>query len=176
MKDEIKIKINLLTKEGEASFIDRLVFFLLHYLRYIVVLTQITVIVVFFFRIMIDQEIIDLEEKINEKEEIIRISKFLIEDGKKYDFALKQVKIITDSQKNSNDYLNITFSSIPKGVWLENFTMTKEKISLSGFSRDPFLVRYLEQQLKKEERFDNVSVEKIIKLDFGYQFIINVKI
>ena len=60
---------------SERTFSEKVLYFSLHYLRYIIVLTQITVIAVFFFRFKVDQEIIDLKEKVTQKQEIFKITK-----------------------------------------------------------------------------------------------------
>lgn len=171
-----KIRINLLDKDKEKPFVNKFIYFLLHYLRYIVVITQIVVISVFFLRIIIDQEIIDLEEKIKEKQEIITISRSLLEEGERYDFAIDQVKTILSNQDKKNDNLNIIFSSIPKGVFLNNLTMTRNFISIDGFANDPFLVRVIHKRLVDFNGFKEVIVERIVKLNFNYQFTINVRI
>ncbi|MDO8741626.1 MAG: hypothetical protein Q7J11_00595, partial [Candidatus Roizmanbacteria bacterium] len=61
----MKYKINLLEKK-ETSLLDKLTFFGLNYLRYIIVITQLVVIGVFFYRFQIDQSIIDLKEGVNQ--------------------------------------------------------------------------------------------------------------
>jgi len=65
-------RINLLEKK-EQSLLDRLTFFGLNYLRYIIVITQLVVIGVFFYRFQIDQRIIDLKEGVEQKKEIVNI-------------------------------------------------------------------------------------------------------
>jgi len=68
----MRYNINLIEKK-EVSLLDRLIFFCLNYLRYIIVITQLVVIGVFFYRFQIDQRIIDLKEGVDQKKEIVKI-------------------------------------------------------------------------------------------------------
>lgn len=175
MKERPKITINLLSKKEETSFINHLVFFLLHYLRYIVVITQIIVIVVFFLRIVIDQEIIDLEEKISEKKEIIKMTKPLVQEGEKYSFELFEVKKILDYQNNLNNYLSNIFSSIPRGVYLNDLSVTEDSAKFSGRAKEAKLIKNLYLKLTKEKKFKEVIIDYIDKKDLYFDFKIYVK-
>ena len=68
----MRYKINLLEKK-DIGLLDKLTFFGLNYLRYIIVVTQLIVIGVFFYRFQIDQRIIDLKEAVEQKREIVKI-------------------------------------------------------------------------------------------------------
>ena len=68
----MRYKINLLEKK-DIGLLDKLTFFSLNYLRYIIVITQLVVIGVFFYRFQIDQKIIDLKEGVEQKKEIVKI-------------------------------------------------------------------------------------------------------
>ncbi len=57
----MKYKINLLLKK-EEGILDKIYIFLVNYLRYIIVITQFVVIGVFFYRLQVDQRVIDLKE------------------------------------------------------------------------------------------------------------------
>ena len=61
----MKYQINLL-QEKEKDISGKIIYFALHYLRYILVVTQIVVIAVFFYRFKIDQEVIDLRDELKQ--------------------------------------------------------------------------------------------------------------
>lgn len=171
-----QISINLLTKRNEDSYISKFIYFSLHYLRYIVVLTQIAIISVFFYRVMIDQEIIDLEEKILEKKEIINVSKSLWNEAKKIDFVINQSKKILTSQEENINNINMIFSSVPDGLFFEYFSLSKENIHIKGKTKDIELIKNFYFNLLKKNKFKNVLIEKISKLETNYEFTINVEI
>lgn len=68
----MKYRINLLPQK-ETPLTEKIVYFALNYLRYIIVITQLVVIAVFFYRFQIDQKIIDLKESVDQKKEILQI-------------------------------------------------------------------------------------------------------
>jgi len=61
--------INLLPVD-ELSIGDHIVYFSFHYLRYVLVITQLVVACVFFYRFKVDQDIIDLRESVSQKKQI----------------------------------------------------------------------------------------------------------
>ena len=73
----MKYQINLL-QEKEKDISGKIIYFALHYLRYILVVTQIVVIAVFFYRFKIDQEVIDLRDELKQKQEIVQVSSPLL--------------------------------------------------------------------------------------------------
>jgi len=87
----MKYQINLLPKK-EKDFVDRGIYFALHYLRYVLVLTQIVVIAVFFYRFQIDQEIIDLKDELTQKQEIVAVSAPLLSEAQVVDVKTKQTR------------------------------------------------------------------------------------
>ncbi|PJB87766.1 hypothetical protein CO083_05355, partial [Candidatus Roizmanbacteria bacterium CG_4_9_14_0_8_um_filter_34_12] len=64
----MKYKINLLLPK-EKNWLDKVIYFGLNYLRYILVITQTVIIMVFFYRFKIDQEIVDLKDAVKQKQE-----------------------------------------------------------------------------------------------------------
>src|SRR3989344_1408018 len=97
-----RYQINLIKKK-EKGIVDRLGDFFLHYLRYLIVITQIVVIAVFFFRFQIDQEIIDLKESIDQKREILKVTKPLVVDASVIDGKVGEVKKIIALQGKLTD-------------------------------------------------------------------------
>src|SRR3989339_2271771 len=96
----MKYKINLLPQK-ETSLIEKLMYFALNYLRYIIVITQLVVIGVFFYRFQIDQRIIDLKEAVDQKKEIVKIVLPLLNEAAKID---KKTLIINESIQKQNKF------------------------------------------------------------------------
>jgi len=93
----MKYKINLLP-EKERDFLDKGIYFVVHYLRYVLVITQIVVISVFFYRFKIDQEIIDLKDELQQKQEIVAVSGSLLKEAEIVDLKTKQIREILVNQ------------------------------------------------------------------------------
>ena len=114
----MKYKINLLTIHKEKP-LDRVIYFTLNYLRYILVITQIVVIGVFFYRFKVDQEIVDLQDTIDQKKEIVLVSQPMIKLAKQNSFKLGQVEDIVKKQKNFLNSIDYVLSIFPEKFLLK---------------------------------------------------------
>lgn len=170
-----KYQINLLKKK-EVGLIDKFIYFSLHYLRYIIVITQIVVIGVFFFRIMVDQEIVDLKEAVDQKQEIVRVTFLLVEEAEAVEQRTSEAKRVLEKQGVFTDNLNYVFSTIPAGVVLNNFEASEKFIKLTGFTLDSGRVRFIYQKLKEEQQFKEVILNQIVKSNLGFEFSITIAI
>src|SRR3990167_464161 len=113
----MKYKINLLGRRKEQP-LERLIYFMLHYLRYILVITQIVVIGVFFYRFKVDQEMVDLQEALDQKKEIIQVSQPLIKEAKREAFKLDQARSIITRQLTLIESLDYLLSLFPENLFL----------------------------------------------------------
>ena len=121
----MKYKINLITQRKEKQ-IDRLIYFMLHYLRYILVITQIVVIGVFFYRFKVDQEMVDLQEALDQKKEIIQVSQPLIKEAKREAFKLDQARSIITRQLTLIESLDYLLSLFPENLFLTKLKVAKD--------------------------------------------------
>lgn len=165
----MKYKINLLSIKKEKP-LDRVIYFALNYLRYILVITQIVVIGVFFYRFKVDQEIVDLQDSINQKKEIIQVSQPLIKDAKIAAFKLDQVESIVSAQRTSVAATDYLLSLFPEKFFLKKMQISQETISLEGFTQDLQVLKAFLSRLKKEAKFAKIELKNIKKSDLGLEF------
>lgn len=169
----MKYKINLLSRKKE-SLIDKLIYFALSYLRYILIITQIIVIVVFFYKFKVDQEIVDFQESVEQKKEIIEVTQPLFVEAKTTDFQIKEVRRIIERQNNFLsviDYLSTTF---PEKLYLTKLTITNDSMKLEGYGDNGLLVQGFYQRLKSDKRFATVTLKSLKKIDLGLSFEIEL--
>lgn len=166
-------QINLLFKK-ELKFFERIIYFSLHYLRYIIILTQIVVIGVFFYRFKIDQDIVDLKEEISQKEEILKTTIPLIKEAKLIESESKQIGGVLDSQEEFLSHLNYLFSIIPQKIVLNKFSKEGDKIQLNGVAADVEIIKLLSQKIKNDKKFKNVNITQVTKTAFGFEFLISL--
>ena len=165
----MKYKINLITRKKEKT-VDKLIYFMLNYLRYILVITQIVVIGVFFYRFQIDQELVDLEEATEQKKEIIQVSQPMIIEAKKESFKLNETRLILNKQKNTLEAIDYLISLYPESLYLTKLTLSKETITFVGISQEPQSVNSFMQRLRDEARFKQINLKNIKKGDEGLEF------
>jgi len=167
----MRYKINLMHKK-EISLIDRMTFFGLNYLRYIIVITQLIVIGVFFYRFQIDQRIIDLKESVEQKKEIVKIVLPLLNEAAKID---KKTSIIDETllqQEKFSGMLEYFIASFPETVILTNLEIKDGAIKIMGDASNAKDLQSFYATLKKENKFKTVSLQNIKRTETGYNFIL----
>lgn len=167
----MRYKINLLGKKN-LSLLDSLAFFGLNYLRYIVVITMLVVIGVFFYRFQIDQRIIDLRDGVQQKEEIVKITLPLLNEAAKID---KKTSVINETllkQKKFSEMVNYFIASFPETIILTNMEIKGESIKITGDATNAQHLQAFYALLKKENKFKTINLQNIKKTETGYNFIL----
>jgi len=165
----MRYKINLIEKK-EFGLLDKLTFFSLNYLRYIIIITQLIVIGVFFYRFQIDQRIIDLKEEVDQKREIVKIVLPLLNEAAKID---KKTSIIDETllkQKKFSEMIEYFTASFPETIILTNMEIKDESIKITGEAGNIQHLQAFYILLKKENRFKKVGLQNIKKTETGYNF------
>ncbi|KKP52738.1 MAG: hypothetical protein UR42_C0005G0006 [Candidatus Roizmanbacteria bacterium GW2011_GWA2_33_33] len=167
----MRYKINLLEKK-DIGLLDKLTFFSLNYLRYIIVITQLVVIGVFFYRFQIDQKIIDLKEGVEQKKEIVKIVLPLLDEVAKID---KKTLIINETllkQKKFSEMIDYFITSFPETISLTNMEVKNESIKITGDATNAQHLQAFYTLLKEENKFKMVSLQNIKKTETGYNFVL----
>ncbi len=166
----MKYDINLLSKK-EEEFFDRAVHFALNYLRYILVITQLVVIVVLFYRFKIDNDILELREAIGQKREIIRVTTPLLEEAARLDVQVEGTLSSTSKQDSTQEALSYLLSVFPQDVTLSKLTIQNGQYQMSGASLDAATVQLFYQKLATDKRFEIVTLQNLVKdADLGITF------
>lgn len=165
----MKYKINLMPRK-ETPLLERLVYFSLNYLRYIIVITQLVVIGVFFYRFQIDQRIIDLKDAVDQKKEIVQIVLPLLNEASRIDKKTTQIENIIKIQNDFQGMLKYLLSVFPQTASLDTLEISSTMIKLTGSATDPRHLQAFYALLKKDQRFTDVQFQNIKKSDNGYDF------
>ena len=171
----MKYQINLISSSSNrVKPVDRIIYFSLNYLRYILVITQIVVIGVFMYKFRVDQKIIDLNESATEKQEIITVSQPLIKEARAADFTIRQSQTLMNQQGNFSNMVQYLFSGFPKDLFLTKFSYDGGSVSLVGYTQNVQVLKGYYQNLKKEAKFKDIELKGIVKSDLGYEFTFNL--
>ena len=165
----MKYQINLIYSKKEESA-KKIFYFIYNYLRYIIVITQIIVIFVFFNKIKYDQEIIDLQETVLQQKEIINVSKPLTKEYLLIKKKVDKIDFLSLKQELILDELTYLSSIFPKGITLSNMEYKEGSLKIVGNTNSPILIKAFYSQLKKDNIFQNVVLENIEKKEFNYSF------
>src|SRR3990167_9450780 len=170
-----KYRINLVTKKKE-DFVDKLVYFALHYLRYIIVLTQIVVIGVFFFRFQVDQEIIDLKENIAQKEEIFNVTTSIITEAKEVNKKITDTKSVLNRQLKFSHSFDYLLSTIPEEIVLKKMNLDDKHITIDGLATNINIIKIFIEKVKYDKQFKSIVLSTIKRESSGLSFAINIDI
>ncbi len=170
----MRYQINLLPPRS-VNFTDRIIYFSFHYLRYILVATQLVVIGVFFYRFQIDQQVVDLKDSIKQKSEIINVSSSLLKEMKTIDTKMQSVSIATGNQRNLQDMYSYFLSSFPADIYLTKMELNSEGILLEGYTQNINIIRMYHARLTKENKFQEITLNTIKKEDVNYIFTFSLK-
>lgn len=169
----MKYQINLLSHKKEKS-LDRVIYFALNYLRYILVITQIVVIAVFLMKLSIDQQIVDLQEAVDQKREIVAVSQPLLKEAQKADFETNQITAILDNQSHLNEGIGYALAQFPRTMYMKHFIVDGNTIQIDSIILDVQTVKAFISRLQKEKKFNSAQIKTIKKTDEGLEAIIEL--
>ncbi|MFH0773212.1 MAG: hypothetical protein V1922_02780 [bacterium] len=170
----MKYKINLLP-EKERDFLDKSIYFVLHYLRYVLVLTQIVVISVFFYRFKIDQEIIDLKDELQQKQEIVAVSDPLLKQAEIVDLKTKQIREVLVEQALFSESFTYFLNTFPLHLTINQLDIRSDTYKFSVTTTDPETIRSYLARLRQEKRFIDVAIGSIKRsgAEFEVPFVLS---
>lgn len=164
----MKYAINLLP-EKEKDFLDKSIYFVLHYLRYVLVITQIVVIGVFFYRFKVDQEIIDLKDSLQQKQEIVAVSDPLLKEAEIVDAKTKSAKLIIGQQTLFANSLQYFLDTFPSDLTINQLQVQNGTYTFEARTVRPEIVRMYLEKLRNDKQsgtyFANVTMGGIKRSD-----------
>jgi Tfp pilus assembly protein PilN len=165
----MKYQINLLPKREQTS-IDKITYFALHYLRYILVITQLVAIGVFFYRFKVDQDIVDLKDTLTQKKAIVDNTQELLKSVKDIDTKIKNVKgLYTKQDHIEKEYLYV-IAKVPPDIKVQTVSVDPDGIKFSGEALAIETVRLFYEQIREEKLFKLVNLSNINKSETGFTF------
>jgi len=165
----MKYLINLFPKPKQ-NISEKVIYFTTHYLKYVLVITQFVAICVFFFRFKVDQEIVDLRDKLHQKESILVATDGLISRIKEIDSKMRHVKDIIQNQNAFRQEYTYLFSTLPQDVKISSLDISSGEVSLSGVASTINPIRTLNDTLVKDKKYQKVSLLNIEKSNEDFLF------
>lgn len=170
----MKYNINLLPESKRESLLDRVFYFVINYLRYIIVITQLVVICVFFVKFAIDQQLVDLQESIEQKGEILGVFQPLVKQARDIDLKSTEIKKIMKSQVPIVYTFDYLMQRFPEDFYLNRIELAQDTAVLKGVTVNVDTLRAFIQRLKKEGKYAIVNLKTIRRVEKGYEFIIEI--
>lgn len=162
------IRIDLRPKRViEERRITRFLNWSLTYGRYIIIVTELIVLLAFFSRFRLDQQLTDLHESINQKQSIILSLSAFEKDVRRIDERIKKIKELDSDHTLYLDALDLLDELVPRDVVLSKIDFQTTHVSFAGTSFTKTGFSRLMQNLKHSKMVRDVSVDSIAKPDNG---------
>jgi Tfp pilus assembly protein PilN len=172
-----RININLLIKQDTPTdFAGQIFSWALTYGRYIIIITQIFVLSVFFLRFKLDRDYTDLKESVTQKQALIESVSDLETDIRLTQSKLGFIKQISSNQDGLLRILSYLSQNAPSDTTFTNLTINTEKIGFSAIVNNLKSFSFLLSQLQKDNKFTDVTLEDIFRrADGRIEFKVNAK-
>ncbi|OGG15029.1 hypothetical protein A2773_02085 [Candidatus Gottesmanbacteria bacterium RIFCSPHIGHO2_01_FULL_39_10] len=168
------LKINLLPREDfEYTFAGLFLKWALSYGRYIIIITQIIVLGVFFMRFKLDREHIDLKESIQQKQALFSSVAEVEGEIRKVQDRLAKIKSLEENQKTPVNILNFLQENTPVEVRYSAIDISNNKLVLKGSGLSLKSLSALLLVLKKSDKFGEISLDSVDReLDGSVIFVL----
>jgi|SRR3989304_8873057 len=155
-------EINLLPSEGFAdSTVGRLVAWALTTFRYIVIATELVVIVAFLSRFFLDAQNANLREEIEQKQSIIAASSEFEKEFKEVQKRLTIYKTLTSQNSSLTKILNDFSKNIPEDVFLSTLSISEGKFFIEGLSPSEKSIIQFTVNLEKNAGYPDVNLTSV---------------
>lgn len=172
------IAINLLgSSQQELSPIGRMITWITTYGRYIMVTTEMIVLIAFVSRFSLDRQLTDLKDEISQKQEIITANQELETTFRRTQDSLNKIKILLNQQEKPTDAITLMHTLLPSGTYFQNLSISNGKItsqvtSLTVQSFSQFLLN-----LNATRALTNIDIGTVDKATtLGIQYTVNAQL
>ncbi len=161
MKKTAHLRINLLPKDPFLSSpLGRLLQWSLSIGRYLVIFTELVVIISFATRFNLDRQNTDLNTAILQKQIIIESYGDLEQQVKDVQKKIESYTQV-EQQVNIADAFQALTEVTPQDIKLEELNIQQNNIIFSGHTRSTVSLNLLINNIQLSQRFDDIVVEKI---------------
>lgn len=158
----MKYAINLFPSK-KSHVTEHLGIFIAHYFRYALVLTMGVVLIVFFLRVRVDQQLADEREKLAMKKAIITTTRPLRNDLENAQRKISLIKSVFSQQEVLNAQLDYITSVIPKKSTVKSIIIDEKHIQIEAETSDFRVIQLFINKLSKDARFSKIRTSKILK-------------
>jgi Tfp pilus assembly protein PilN len=154
--------INLLSQdEFEKTALGKFLKWALSFGRYIVIGTELVVILSFLSRFKLDRDLTDLYEEIEQKQIIIESSKEFEDEFRTAQQDIKTVKLLENQQLRIDKLLKYLDSLTPSEVKISSLVIANDTLQLEAKTPSENLYNQMVQNFKTSDKFSKVNINKV---------------
>lgn len=176
-----QVNINLLIKNKAGnSLSEQFLAWILTYGRYIIIITQIIVLSVFFFRFKIDRDHTDLKERVTQKQAILESLTDMETEIRRIQARLANIQTISTNQDSLLKVIRFLQQRTPSDTTFTNLILNSERISFLASSGNLRSFSFMLRQLQLGKNFSEVTLQDMNRkangrIDFKIEAKINLK-
>jgi Tfp pilus assembly protein PilN len=161
MKKSAQIKINLIPKDPFFSTATgRILRWALSAGRYIVIFTELIVIISFATRFTLDRQVTDLNSSIEQKRQVILSYGDLEDRFRTVQGKINHFKQIEQETNLTDSFLHLS-EVVPSGVILSELSIRPASVSISGVAESQRDFNFLINNLQISPNFFNINVSEV---------------
>lgn len=156
--------VNLLEHDVfEESPIGRILTWATTYGRYIMITTEIVVLLAFISRFSLDRKRVDLDEAIESKMAIIEVNQPFEKEVRSVQTELSLIKTLLNEQTKPLTTLRLVKSLLPQDVYLELYNYETDKLSLSAVAATTQGFMVFMNNLQSSPQFLKIDIGEVRK-------------
>lgn len=166
------ISINLLgDSDMEHTPLGRIVGWAVTYGRYIMIGTEIVVLLAFISRFSLDRKLTDLKEEVSQKQDIIEANLAFEKDIRELQDTLGKIKVLINQPVNPLSAVTLFQTILPQGVYLKSYDLNKNILSIQATAGSTDAFAQFMRNLQSSKYLTAVDIGDINRDPlFGIQF------
>lgn len=165
----MKYAINLFPRQ-KSEMAEKSLYFIANYLRYALVLSLLAIIIIFFLRMRLDQQLIDEKEKLALKRSIVNATKELQSDLNTTQYKIKTVQSLLDRQDEFFSKLSYINGVVPQKAIINSLKIDEKQVIIEGTCPEHQLIQSFAAKLRSDGRFGKVTLSKVTRDKGMYSF------
>lgn len=157
-----KIDISLLPQK-ELSPGEKFLKWALTFGRYIIIGTEIIVLLAFVSRFKLDRDLSDLNERISQKQAVVVNFETLENNVRSLQSHLAEIKKLEEKQISYLSFFDYLLEVTPQEVIFSDLSLSPEKLSLVAFSSSNNSFALFLQNLKNSPKIKQINLQSITK-------------
>lgn len=176
-------ELNLLPREDLGNTVSgQILSFALSYGRYIIILTQIAVLSVFFMRFKLDRDHNDYKERVSQRQSIVQSMSEIEKEVRRIQTKLVFIKKITVNQNLYEEILTFFSTSMPSEVRFSSLSLESggtNMISIKGAAPTLAIFNSFLQIIQSDNKFRDLTIESLTRksdnsVEFEIKAFINI--
>lgn len=176
-----KKDVNLLpVSDFEKSFLGKTFLWFVNIGRYIVIATELIVIVAFFSRFKLDKDLADINDSIKQNQAVLSSYQELETNFRLLQAQLNIIGSLEKSQLNASERMSLISRIMPPDIYLTNFDLDRINMSFEGVALSDVSLAGFLSSLSKTERFTDINLTHLNtsgaqKAEIKFGIILKVK-